>query len=133
MPTKTPEAPIATRKQVAMAEQLVELEAQLATLNENIGAVKADLVKSIGNGNSIEVPGLARLTVTDSVQTVVDFETLITNKPVWARRVTRKVLDLAKFKGLLAADAVPDDVLPLVSYKTSDPFLRLTLRPAKEA
>jgi hypothetical protein len=130
MPTKTTEAPIATRKQVAMAEQLVE---QLAALNANIGAVKADLVNSIGNGNSIEVPGLARLTVTDSVQTIIDFETLITNKPVWARRVTRKVLDLAKFKGLLAADAIPADVLPLVSYKTSDPFLRVTIRPAKEA
>lgn len=132
MPTKTAAAPSATKYQADLADQLVAVEAQIAELAAEQAELRAKLVKSIGNGNSVETP-VARLTVTDSTSTIVDFETLVSTHPVWARRVTTKVLDLAKFKGLLVAKAVPQDILDLVSYKTGNPFLRVTHRPQEDA
>lgn len=128
MPTTTPAAPAATRKQAALVETTLELEDRLAALVSELEIVRGKLVDSIGFGNSIEVADVARVTVTRNTSVTVDFETLVKAKPGWARRVTKKVLDQAKLTHLVKADAIPEDVKPLLVLREGPLFARITRR-----
>lgn len=130
MSTKTA-SPKATRRQFVLIEEHLELEARIEDLNEQLAEVKARLVKSIGLGNTVEVSDVAQFTVTTQTSYAVDFDALIVLRPYWARKVTKKVFDRAKFSLLRKANEVPEDVLDIVEEEVSAPFLRITLRRPK--
>lgn len=127
MPTITAPAPAASRKQETLADQLVDLERQIADLSEKADNTRKELIASIKLGNSVETLA-ARLTVYQSTSHTVDFDQLVSLKPGWARRVTRKVLDQSKFALLYKAEQIPDDVLAIVQHKEGPLQLRVTRR-----
>jgi len=132
MSTKTETAPKASRRQAELITNLLELEASVEALQELINDTKDRLVRSVGIGGTVEVEGLAQVTVVQQTTAEINFDDLVLAHPAWARKVTKKVFDRKKFGLLRNAGVVPQSVLDMVTEKTTSPFLRVTLRSPKE-
>lgn len=119
-------APLATKRQVDLTNQLVELERQAEEIEASITVVREKLITSIGLGNAIEVPGVVRFAVTQSTTYDCDLDALVAlRRHAFTKRVTKTVLDVAKFGRLVRDGEIPAEVAALVRAKTS----KMTLRP----
>lgn len=118
---------MAASKTPTLVAELVDLDRQLEELSERRDAVAKDLIDRLGIGGTVETDE-ARVTVVQNLSEVVDFETLKSMHPTWARKVTKSVLNTAKFNLLRKAGEVPEDIIPLIKVKASAAFLRVTPR-----
>lgn len=110
-----------------LARVRCELVAQLEALQAELDEVDAKLIETLGVGNAVET-STDRICVVQNINTKVDFDSLVALRPTWARKVTKRVLDTAKFNLLRKANEVPADVLDLVQEIPGKPFLRVTKR-----
>lgn len=111
-----------------MIDTIVDLDAQIAALEEKRSNLATALVARIGVGNSAETDE-ATVTITQATSYVMDYETFVaTARPGLVRQLTKKVLDNAKFQAMLKADLLPPDVRALVQPKTSAAYPRITLK-----
>lgn len=110
-----------------LARRRCELVASLEALQDELAEIDAKLVEIIGVGNAVET-STDRYAVVQAVNSKVDFDALVALRPTWARKVTKRVLDSAKFNLLRKANEVPADVLALVQEIPGKPYLRVTKR-----
>jgi hypothetical protein len=129
--TATPTVPKATKRQAELISSKLDLELRIDELSAELAEIDEKLIKSIGVGNTVTTDE-AQVTPTVQTQSVIKFEDLVEAAPYWARKVTKKSLDQAKFTMLRKAGVVPQNVLDLVKERTTKPFLRVTLRQSKE-
>lgn len=131
MATKTQEHPTATKYQATLISEKLEIELRMDEMAARLQEVDEKLVKSIGVGNTV-ITDEAQVTPTVQVHQVVDFDQLVETAPYWSRKVTKKVFDRAKFTLLRKAGVVPQNVLDIVEEKETKPFLRVTIKQAKD-
>lgn len=126
--TITATAPTASKLVSEAAAELFALRAQIEDLQAAEDELETSLIAAIGLGNSVEVEGVALLTVYNSTTSTVDFDAVTALHPTWVRRITQKVIDTKKFGLLLKAGEVPEDVVAIVKTKTTKDTLKVTKR-----
>lgn len=101
--------------------KLERLEDEMAKINET-------LLARIPVGETVE-SFEAKVTVVQSTTEVIDFETLQAVAPKgFFYKVTKRVVDMPAFKALRTVGQVPQEVLDVVTTKTSAPFPRVTVK-----
>lgn len=116
-----------TIKTTDLVDEVLSLDAQIAELEDQRKLVADKLIKRLGVGGSVENES-ALVTAVQNTSYTVDYDALVAAKPRWALRVTKRVLDQAKFTKLRQAEVLPVAVAELVVAKLSDPYLRITRR-----
>lgn len=116
-----------TIKTTEVIDEIIELQERIETLEAELQEKQQIVIKRLGVGGTLD-QGDVQVTVVQNTSYTVDFDALVAVKPGWARRVTRKVLDQARFTALRKADALPVEVAELIVEKLSEPYLRITKR-----
>jgi len=108
-------------------ELLVQLRAA-ERAEERADAIKAELITRLGDGGKVETPE-AKIAIVANKTQVVDIDAL---QAVATRgffyKVTKRVVDNTAFKAFVALDAVPQDVLDIVTTKVSAAAVRVTIK-----
>ena len=133
--TATPITAAEKRRQTTVERKLSELVVErlrladaIADLEAELESVDKTLIDALDIGGTFEVPGLVQVTVVQQTSHTIDLDAVTTLHPTWARKITKKVVDVAKFNLLRNAGELPHDVAALVQQKKSAPFLRFTKR-----
>ena len=115
----------ATKAQAVLMENITVLDDQIAASSKARSELVKKLMPLFNVGTSI-VSEVGVFTKAQGSSTTVPFDKMVKARPAWMRRVSKTVLDSAKFTLLRKAGVVPDDLLALITTSPNAPYLVIT-------